>query len=118
VIDGNGERPRRWEPPSPEQVAELKEKYHSDNFYELILGEDTFVVRPPTRGEYGKFRQAIHDEGKRPYALETLARDCILYPDREQVSALLEVWPALGEKIGNKVLELGRASDEIQIKKL
>lgn len=114
---GNGDKPR-WPAPTAEDIAALREKYPVGDFYEFRIGENVLVVRPPTRGEFGKFRIAIADDSRRPFAAEALTRDCVLYPDRHLVATLLEEWPALGEKVANKIGALGLAGEEIEVKKL
>lgn len=113
----NGDRPR-WPAPTAEAIAALREKYPSGDFYQFQIGQNVMIVRPPTRGEFGKFRIAVADDAKRPFAAEALTRDCVLYPDRQEVARLLDEWPALGEKVANKIGALGLAGEEIEVKKL
>lgn len=103
-------------PLNPETIANLKEK-HSD-IYLLEAGEHEVVVRPPTRGEYRRFRAMATDDRKKPEAVETLLRDCVLYPESAEIERLLEKKPALADIFGGKVLELAGATEEARGKQL
>ena len=54
-------------------------------------------VRPPTRGEWQRFRQEGMDDRKRADSVERLFRACCVYPDKVAVDAMLEKKPGLAE---------------------
>jgi len=102
--------------PDDSTIQRLKAEH--GEVYLVESGGVAVVVRPPRSPEYKRFRSLVMDEKRRPDALERLTRDCVVWPDPEELDALLERRPALAEVVGGKLLELAGAAEEVEIKKL
>jgi hypothetical protein len=76
------------------------------------------VVKPPSRAQWKRFRAYVADERRRPDAVESLLRDCVVYPDAAALDGILEKRPGLAETFGNQVVELAGASGEAEKKVL
>ena len=99
-------------PLTDEQIQALKSK-HGSTLTLLSAANNHVVVRPPSRGEWKRYRTQMHDDAQRPDAAEHLLRACIVHPDSAQVEALLNRLPGLAESFGAAVLELaGRVETE------
>jgi hypothetical protein len=100
----------------PQVLADLKAKHGEDSVHPLTTtdGKYTIVVRRPGRAQWKRFRHMIADPAKRADALETLVRDCMLYPDRQAFEAMLEERPALAEVFGDEVGELAGSGLEVE----
>jgi hypothetical protein len=76
------------------------------------------VVRPPTLAEYDRHTSELMDlRTKKERALNAtlkLLRNCILAPALEQFNADLELYPAIGDKFGEKALEMTGAEAEVR----
>lgn len=81
-------------------------------------GEVEIVIKRPSRGEYKRFRSMLFDDGLKQDALETLARNCVAYPEPEGFSALLEERPGIAETIGGKLVDLAGLEKTVAAKKL
>ncbi len=107
----------KQESPMDLLAADLKAK-HSLGAGELAILEsngESVAVRKPTRGEWKRFKAMASDEKKRSGAGEALFRDCCIFPD--DVEALLERLPAIGEMGAAQALKLAGADDEAEVKK-
>lgn len=94
---------------SEDQIAKLKEQ-HGDLYPVSVElpsdGEVEFVVRSPTKAEYSVFLKESLDESVRHAALRRLVRPCVLFPQGEDLTGLVERFPALHETLGKSILEL------------
>ena len=97
-------------------VAELKSK-HGEVYLLEHLGEAVVVMRP-TRPLVKRFRSQMADQNKRADALEYLVTDCIVWPDRKAVQAMLDRLPGLVETFGDAVLDLTGVDKNIEKKVL
>lgn len=93
-------------------IEELTEKHGEIKTVETVLGMAVF--RGPTRGEYKKFRAAIHDPRKRPDAIEALVRDCVVHPSPEVFDSWCDKKPAIPEMCSDAVMILAGATDEAE----
>ena len=99
-----------------EVVTKLKAEH--EEIHLLTAGEHQVIVRPPTRGEYQRFKEMGFDEKKRTKAHETILRSCCVYPTPEELDALLEKRPALATNFGAKVTDIAGLEHEAEAKKL
>jgi hypothetical protein len=99
---------------------EVLERLSAMNIELHLLSADgvDIVVKRPDRPSYKRFRAMVSDQAKRADAPETLVRDCIVYPTREEFNTLLESKPALGDVFGAKLLDLAGMTAEADAKKL
>ncbi|HUB09463.1 MAG TPA: hypothetical protein VMB50_20835 [Myxococcales bacterium] len=109
-------------PFTKDQVEEAKAKSKTGEahpFEVVELGLD-FILRPPTSGEYKRFRVMAVDSDplKRTGALEQLFRDCCLLPEAAELAPILERYPALGEDLGMECRRLAGGFKEVRAKKL
>lgn len=114
----NGERPPLWPEPDDAAIADARAKVPSGEIYQLRAGPEVFIVRAPTKGEFDRFGSLSGDEKQRVRAIQVIARDCVVYPDAHLLSEALTRWPGLGVRIGDKVLELARMTEELEAKPL
>lgn len=104
---------------SPEQKEEIKSALKSQHgaVFELEipradLDEDDpnhkalFFLRKPKTAEIKRFKNESLDEDKRANAIDTLAKYCILYPQKEDLAKLLDELPMAPITIGEHVLKL------------
>jgi hypothetical protein len=97
-------------------IGKLKAEH--DDIYRINVGDDSFIVRPPTRTEYRRFITAASNDKKRAIALEDLCADCVLHPEPEQFRQLTDRKPGIPATIGNKLLEIAGVVEEAEAKKL
>lgn len=93
-----------------DEIARLRSQHGivalvSFNESEFAPALDVAVKMPP-RGEYKRYRAELFDDAMRPHALETLARACIIYPDKAAIEEALICRPALFERVGNRLTEM------------
>ncbi len=81
-----------------------------------VLDEELyFAVAVPTRAEWSKFQAQIADEDRRPFAVEDMVRQAVVYPSREEFAKLLDQWPGLSATLGNTVAKLAGASAAAEV---
>lgn len=104
-----------------DQIRALKEK-HGEKLKVIPVpatefdAETEIVIKRPSRGEYKRFRTMLFDDAQKADAVETLAKNCVVYP--ENFAALLEDRPALADLVGGKAAEFAGAEGKIDAKKL
>jgi len=76
------------------------------------------VVKMPPRGEYKRYRAMLFDDSQRPMALETLARACTVYPDKDALEKMEIDRPSMWERVGARVQVLAGGDDDVSVKKL
>jgi hypothetical protein len=103
--------------PIDKSIIEGLKAEHGD-VYLLEAKEESVVVTVPTRPQYRRFIEAAGKDNKRPHAMETLCRECVVYPNAETFDALLEKKPGLAATFSAKLLELAGVEDEAAAKKL
>ena len=92
--------------------------------FSLILpgSSETFdvIVRPPTLPEYDAHTSALVElrtkKDKALSATVNLLRQCLIAPSIAEFNALHEAYPAIGDKFGEKLLELTGAEAEVREK--
>ena len=98
---------------SEDDLDNWESKYR---FIKHVMGEGgawECVFRIPTRLELKAFRGRAHDAKIQSEAIETLARQCCLYPPKDAFTALLEDYPGIPEASVNAFMELAQVeSDE------
>lgn len=113
VEAGLDELIKRWK----EQYGDVYEI--KPDSYEEALKEglpETFYFRLPGRPELSRFAKgAMTDTLK---ALNNLVMDCLLYPDKAVVTALLDRKPGLAVSLGSKVQQLVGTSLDFTHRKL
>ena len=97
-------------------IEDLKAKH--GEIYEFDHEDVAVVVKRPGRPQWKRFRSLIADERRRPDALETLLRDCLVYPGQKELDAFLDRYPAVGESFGGKLAELAGLTEKIDPKAL
>ena len=88
--------------------------------FEIEGSEYLFVTRPATTGEWKRAKEATKDPAKSVTAVENFARATTVYVsgaasiDKKDVAeafnAILEKFPALGDNVGAKVVDLAAAT--------
>jgi hypothetical protein len=98
-------------------VDGLKAK-HGPNLVLVEVGNNSFIVKGPSREQYAVFRGMIFDETKRSFATEDLVRACVVFPEYSKFDALMQQYPALSEVLAEHVLTLAKGSEQVRAKKL
>lgn len=98
------------------RIDELKAQH--GEIHLLTFDAVQVIVRPPGRAQWKRFRALTTDEKRRPDALETLFRDCLLFPAAADLEATLDRYPALGETFGAQLVELAGLSEKVEKKVL
>lgn len=82
---------------------------------ETVLGSAVF--RAPTRDEYKRWREQVHDARKKSDATETLVRTCVLYPDRKTFDTWLDARAGIADECGDAVTDLAGATGRASVKR-
>jgi len=98
----------------PNVVTDLKTRHPDIDLYALDTSAGAIVFRPPSRVAWKRF-QAL--SGK-PEAVEALACDCVLFPDRAGFQAMLERAPGIVVPITTKLVEYAGALEKAEAEKL
>lgn len=96
-----------FDPPTPELLAELKEK-HGD-VREVEDGDRTFVLTKPEgklRAYVERFVSSAANEKKRLEACESLVKACCAYPDKDTLKRVLDDEPGLAMALAEPATEL------------
>lgn len=105
-----------------DEIAQLRSKHGTVALVSFKESEYApaaeVVVKMPPRGEYKRYRAMLFDDTQRPEALETLARACTVFPDKEALSRMETDRPSMWERIGNRVTQLAGGDDDVSVKKL
>lgn len=115
---------------TPEEKETLKAKLKADHgsvfaveIPRADLDEDdpnhvaVFFLRKPKSPEIKRFKLDAVDEDKRAFALDTLARYCIVYPAKEELAKLLDELPMALFTLGDHALKLAGAVKGTELKK-
>lgn len=81
-------------------------------------GEDFYALaKTPGRAEWKRFNAAIADADRRPDALETLVRGCVVWPESAEFDAQLVLHPGLAATYGNALLKAAGANSQAEVGK-
>jgi hypothetical protein len=100
----------------PKVIDTLKAEH--SQVYLLAACDEQVIVRQPTKGEFERFAAAVADEARRAKASRLLFLDCVVYPDREAVDAMLARLPGLAITFGGECAELAGVTRDVERKKL
>lgn len=103
---------------SPAAVAELKQRYGDRLSAVKCPDGSTWVVQRPTKSIWSLFQNSINDSKDKTVTLDTLALDCVVYPERAQVAAALTEYPAFSASLSNVLAEQAGQTTELDVKKL
>ena len=107
-------------------TAELFQQFnaqHDGRCEVLSIGNDEtdVIVRPPSGVEYDRFKVEASKAADRPEiglnAMKILTRACVVYPDKDAFTALMEKYPALADSYANELLQMAGASQTVTRKK-
>lgn len=102
--------------PTDEEIEALKAKH--GELHLLTAKEESVVVKPPTRAQYGRFREYASSQERRGEAFQKLLSDCVVWPDVKGLDALLARLPGLAETFGGEVAQLAGLTSVVDSKKL
>lgn len=80
--------------------------------------ETEFVVKPPTRAQWKRFKTEIQDPAKRASAIETLCLDCVVYPARAEFEQLLERAPGIASSLSEEIADIAGVVEKFEKKAL
>jgi hypothetical protein len=110
--------------PLLQKYDEIKTEHGDDNVAGLWVGDALVVVRRPTQSNFTYFQDqsgAGGDEGEKAQrlrrALETLARQCLVYPDEVAYRDLCKVHVGLPVDAGGLARKLGDDAVEVSLGK-
>ena len=95
------------------KLDELKTT-HGGDVEVFKAGDYEFALRPPAPHIWKLYRRMLYDEKKRPDALEFLARECVVYPDRPGFDAILNRKPGFAETLANKLLDMAGMGADLE----
>lgn len=100
------------------KLNELKAKH--GELFELRAEQtgEVVVVKRPNEVLWKRFRAQMMDPGKKAFAPESLLLDCIVHPERAEVSAMLSRMPGLVEVFAAELATLGGATQTVEKKAL
>jgi hypothetical protein len=84
----------------------------------LTAQGESIVVRPVPRPAWKRFRAAVDGGTRMNDNLELLLLDCLVYPDRQAFTTLLERKPGLAETFGHRLAREAGYAAEVDAKKL
>lgn len=102
--------------PDAKTIEKLKAEY--GEIYLVSAAGVSVIIRPPSREAFRRFNAMAARESQRYEALETLVRDCVVWPGQAELSALLEKKPGLVAPIAEKAIELAGAVQEVEFRPL
>lgn len=97
-------------------IEALKTKH--GEIYEISACGETVIVRKPPKAAYNKYRTYLFDDERRHTAMEALLTDCVIYPDKESLFAMLDRLPGLAETFGSECARLAGNTKQVEVKKL
>jgi hypothetical protein len=102
------------------KIAELKDANPGLVLRKVTIGDEVFVVRPPSAGEWKRYEAARADGSgaARNAAAETLVKFCVLHPETAELNAIVERLPGITVPLFEKVLEYSGAAMEVHDEKL
>lgn len=99
-----------------EQIAEAKIKAKDVTLLEAS-GEEV-LARPATRAEWKKHMSALTNEETRSIAFDALFFDCVVFPPRAELNAMLERQPGLSLTFAKQIQKLSGLTSEVSAKKV
>lgn len=96
------------EPPTEVQLQELRET-HGKIVQLESEGVHVVVAKPSKQNigaTYNRFIELASDPKSRAKALAGLFKSCLVYPDQQTISAILDEEPGLGASFGSHCTEL------------
>jgi hypothetical protein len=102
------------------KIDELKAAHPGAKLHQLTPeGHDAvFVVKPPTRAQWKRFRTESQDTAKRATAIETLCLDCVVHPPRAEFEQLLERLPGMAASLAGEIAEIAGTVEKFEKKEL
>jgi hypothetical protein len=107
------------------QIAGWKKQYGDDRIYDLTPDNDGFdeelagviiICRHPERKDLSRLAKGLSGDSLK--ALTNLVYDCLLYPDRTKIEALLTKKPGLAISIGGALQKMAGVMIDFLPKKL
>ena len=98
-------------------AAELRAKYGENKLVEASAYDHTVVLRKPSQAQWTWLRQISFDDKKKPFAAEELFKQCVVWPSREKVQAMLDEYPAIGDNFGNVLVDYLGMNEKARVKK-
>lgn len=100
--------------------AKTLEKIKSEygEVYLLEASGVAVVVKPPSRAAMKRFMAMASRDDRRYEALESLLRDCVVYPDASELNAILERKPGVVAPFGEHLVRLAGATEEADFRAL
>lgn len=95
-----------------------KLKAEHGEIYAVETAGVTIVVRPPSRAAFRRFADRAADSNGRYLAMETLLRDCVVWPTLPELDALLERKPGIAAPIAERLVQLAGAAQEADFRPL
>jgi hypothetical protein len=98
-------------------AAELRAKYGENKLVEASAYGHTVVMRKPSQAQWTWLRQISFDERKKPFAAEELFKQCVVWPAKPQVDAMLDEYPALADNFGNVLVDYLGMNEKARVRK-
>lgn len=98
----------KFDSPSPEFLAELRDK-HGEDIREVEDGERSFILVKPEgklRSYVERFISTASNEKKRLDACEGLVKACCVWPDKDTLKKVLDDEPGIAMALAEPATEL------------
>lgn len=101
------------------RIEELKGKNPGRELLSITVGDTEVIALVPTGKEVTQLRDMVASGGpQKGKSQELFVRNCIVDPQREALSALLDKKPFLVEKLGDELAQAAGSAEEVFVKKL
>jgi hypothetical protein len=103
---------------APEQIVADFEAQHGEVVHaKTPMG--LVVLRPPTDAEHQRFVEQLMDDKKKNNVsfMKQLILDCRVYPDADQMAAILRRYPALVQSLADALHTIGGGGIEVHVGK-
>lgn len=97
-------------------VEDLKAKHAGVKMSLLQHQGASIIVRHPTPAIYRKSKAYSRDEKTSADANEQLVRDCLLWPSKEELNAIMQDQPAITDTFASDLVKIAggaRGADEV-----
>ena len=101
-------------------VTELKSKYPGVDLMNVKAPDGTrVVIKTPEAGVWQKHvADTLDDKKDKTIVMNALALQCVVYPDRQSMAAMLAKYPAYSSTLTNQLRQMAGQLDELDAKKL
>jgi hypothetical protein len=108
-------------PITDDEIEAVRAKHPGVDLYLLphpTLPDADVVARRPTEAEWKHCLAMSEDPQRKPGVNGEMVNNCVLYPEPQQLSAIIKKYPALVGIWSGKIAELAGATEAMRTRKL